>query len=156
MLVSDFEQVLQYKLFIPFLSKSLTLSNPSFSPASFKMVSVTSLISALCLATAASAATHDINVGKSGLTFDPDTTTAAVGDSIVFHFFPGPHGAAQGDFSSPCQPLSNGFYSGFIATSSGEASDKFTVMVNSTDPIYIYCPQIGHCQAGMVAAINPP
>lgn len=32
----------------------------------------------------------------------------------------------------------------------------FLVTVNSTDPIYFYCGQIGHCQAGMVGVINPP
>jgi hypothetical protein len=32
----------------------------------------------------------------------------------------------------------------------------FTVMVNSTDPIWFYCGQVGHCQGGMVGVINPP
>lgn len=32
----------------------------------------------------------------------------------------------------------------------------FLVTINTTDPIYYYCGQIGHCQAGMVGVINPP
>jgi hypothetical protein len=32
----------------------------------------------------------------------------------------------------------------------------FLLTINSTDSIYYYCGQIGHCQAGMVGVINPP
>lgn len=31
----------------------------------------------------------------------------------------------------------------------------FTVTVNDTNPAFFYCAQIGHCQLGMVFAINP-
>ena len=31
----------------------------------------------------------------------------------------------------------------------------FRVMVNSTDPIFFYCTIEGHCQGGMVGAVNP-
>jgi plastocyanin len=114
-----------------------------------------SLLGSLALVGLAVAATHDIFVGKEGLSFSPDTTTAAVGDSLVFHFYPG-HTVAQGSFDSPCNPQSGGFFSGSIsATSSGEASEKFVVKVNNTDPMWIYCTTPGHCQAGMVGVINP-
>jgi hypothetical protein len=33
---------------------------------------------------------------------------------------------------------------------------QFLVTINTTDPIYYYCGQIGHCQGGMVGVINPP
>jgi hypothetical protein len=29
------------------------------------------------------------------------------------------------------------------------------VTVNNTDPVFFYCAQVGHCQAGMVFALNP-
>lgn len=32
----------------------------------------------------------------------------------------------------------------------------FLLTINTTDPIYYYCGQIGHCQKGMVGVINPP
>ena len=112
---------------------------------------------------AAAATTHDINVGNDlktleGLRYSPNVTTAAVGDTVVFHFWPGPHDVVQGDYNSPCNPLKNAFYSGFIqpASSSGEADQVFTIIINDTNPIWIYCSEIAHCQNGMVAVINPP
>lgn len=32
----------------------------------------------------------------------------------------------------------------------------FTIMVNDTKPIWMYCATKGHCQKGMVMAINAP
>lgn len=32
----------------------------------------------------------------------------------------------------------------------------FTLTVNDTDPIWMYCPILDDCQLGMVAVINPP
>jgi plastocyanin len=113
-----------------------------------------SLLGSLALVGVAAAANHDIYVGKDGLSFTPDTTTAAVGDSLVFHFYPG-HTVAQGSFDSPCTPASGGFYSGPISASSGEAKEKFVVKVNNTDPMWIYCTIPSHCEAGMVGVINP-
>lgn len=115
------------------------------------------------LVTAAAAATHDVNVGNDlktleGLRYSPNTTTAAVGDTIVFHYWPGPHDVVQGDYNNPCDPVKNGFYSGFITPTgaSGEADEMFTITINNTDPIWIYCSETAHCQNGMAAVINPP
>lgn len=117
----------------------------------------------LGLAGAAAAATHDIKVGNDlktleGLRYSPNVTTAAVGDTVVFHFFPGQHDVSQGDYNSPCNPLKDGFYSGFIVpdSGSGEADKIFTIKINNTDPIWLYCSETAHCQNGMVAVINPP
>ncbi len=74
----------------------------------------------LSTAALASAATHIINVGQSGLTFSPSSTTAAQGDTLIFQFFGGPHSVVSGDFASPCKPVSSdGFFSGAM-TSSGQ------------------------------------
>jgi hypothetical protein len=73
--------------------------------------------------------------------------------------------------------MSNGVYSGFIPSSSGEAvspglfpscqlffcntklifrkTTHFILTINNTDPIWFYCPQSDHCQSGMVGVINP-
>ncbi len=67
----------------------------------------------LALAATASAATIKINVGQSGLTFTPDSVTAAKGDIVEFHFVGGFHDAVAGDFSQPCTPLASG---GFAST----------------------------------------
>ena len=113
-------------------------------------------LSVLGLVSAAAAASHDIQVGMGGLKFTPSSTTAAVGDTVVFHYYPGNHDVVQGAFASPCAPLSGGFYSGFIDTTGGVASNVFTVTINDTNPIWIYCSQVTHCQQGMAAVINPP
>ncbi|TVY88760.1 hypothetical protein LAWI1_G007640 [Lachnellula willkommii] len=36
-----------------------------------------------------------IDVGEDGLTFSPNSTTAAIGDTIEFHFYPEKHSVAQ-------------------------------------------------------------
>ena len=100
------------------------------------------------------AATHEIDVGESGLTFDPQTFTAQPGDTLIFHLYPS-HDVVQGDFSSPCTPSSNGFYSGpFSQTDNGKK--RFVVTVNSSDAMYWYCSVPQHCQGGMVGGINLP
>ncbi|OAP56081.1 hypothetical protein AYL99_09260 [Fonsecaea erecta] len=108
-------------------------------------------------AAVASAATIDVNVGQNGFTYSPDTVMAAVGDVVNFHFYPGEHTVTQSSFDSPCQPVSgNAINSGVINSNSGQASTMFSMRVNSTDPIWIYCGQVGHCAAGMAMVINPP
>lgn len=103
------------------------------------------------------AATFDVDVGKSGFVFDPDTIDAQVGDIVNFHFYPGDHSVAQSTFEAPCQPSSpNAIFSGFINSGSGEAKTMFSMSVNTTDPIWLYCGQVGHCASGMAMVINPP
>ncbi|KAJ5307916.1 Cupredoxin [Penicillium atrosanguineum] len=104
-----------------------------------------------------SGSVQSVDVGEDGFTFDPDSLTVSAGDKVEFHFYPGNHSVAQSSFAKPCQPLSDSsIFSGFVAPASGESKMVFTLTVNNTDPIWLYCAQIGHCQAGMVAVINPP
>ncbi|KAH8881463.1 Cupredoxin [Thozetella sp. PMI_491] len=108
----------------------------------------------LALAAAANAANFDVQVGKGGLTFTPDSVTAAKGDTVTFHFVGGFHDAVVGDFDKPCTPNGNGFASKrYQGTDAG--TQKFTVTLNSTDPLYYFCSVGQHCANGMVAAINP-
>jgi plastocyanin len=70
----------------------------------------------------ASGSIQTVNVGKSGLTYDPDSLNVASGDKVEFHFFPGDHSVAQAAFDNPCHPLSSSsFFSGFVSPSSGES-----------------------------------
>ncbi|KAH0394408.1 hypothetical protein KCU89_g11394, partial [Aureobasidium melanogenum] len=102
------------------------------------------------------AASHSIDVGEGGLVFSPNSTTAAVGDTVTFHFYPRAHGVARSSYPSPCAAIDNGFNSGFVQVASGESATTFTITINNTDPIWYYCPQGDHCQAGMVGVINSP
>ncbi|PGH28558.1 hypothetical protein GX50_08701 [[Emmonsia] crescens] len=115
-----------------------------------------SIISTVALIAVASAAIIDVKVGEGGLNFNPSTITARQGDDVVFHFFPRNHDVASGPFNAPCTPSDNGFYSGLINADGSQPDATFTVRVNNTTPIWLYCSTSGHCQRGMSAVINPP
>lgn len=74
--------------------------------------------------TSSSGAVHTVDVGEDGFTYNPDTVTAAAGDKVEFHFYPGDHSVVQAAFSSPCQPLNDSsVFSGFmLGTSDGSVS----------------------------------
>jgi len=111
-----------------------------------------SILTLTTLASAASAASITVKVGSGGLVYTPASATAAVGDTVVFEFDSSTHSVTEGSFSDPCNPLTKGFNTGIINT----AGTTFSITVTTTDPIYYYCAQVGHCQAGMVGVINPP
>ncbi|KAK9476270.1 hypothetical protein V1514DRAFT_337368 [Lipomyces japonicus] len=103
---------------------------------------------------------HNVTIGQDGLTFTPDSLTAAKGDYVTFYFDFATHGVAQAGFNTPCTPLQDatgevGFFSGLIAATVSD-TPTFTILVNSSDPIWFYCPEAYHCQSGMVGVINPP
>jgi len=52
------------------------------------------------------------------------------------------------------QPAVKGIFSGFMPTN-GVITPIFTILINDTQPIWYYCSQAMHCQAGMVGVINP-
>ncbi|KAF2806587.1 Cupredoxin [Mytilinidion resinicola] len=136
---------------LPFTLAVAQYGSPKDAPSSSATPTATAL---------ASSSTHTIEVGKSGLSFEPNTTTAAVGDTIVFDFYPQNHSVTQSSFEKPCEPLSStSFFSGFMATSSKPDTKTFTIAIENTDPIWFYCSQnspVDHCKAGMVGVINPP
>jgi len=82
-------------------------------------------LSILALAGTALAASHRIDVGKSGLSFTPDSVTASIGDTLEFYFVGGTHDAVSGDYSAPCTPNASGerFSSG---VQTGSASNVCT------------------------------
>ncbi|KAJ5342594.1 hypothetical protein N7541_011718 [Penicillium brevicompactum] len=112
--------------------------------------------SASSTAASAPSTIHKVDVGEDGFTFDPDTLNVPPGESVEFHFYPQNHSVAQASFDNPCHPAnSTSFSSGFLPTTQ-ESRTVFTVTINDTRPIWYYCGQVGHCQAGMVGVINPP
>jgi plastocyanin len=103
----------------------------------------------------ASSTTQSVDVGESGFTFNPDTIHVPAGGVVEFHFYPGDHSVAQAAFNNPCHPMSDtSFFSGFMA-SARDGKPVWSLTVNDTNPIWFYCGQVGHCQAGMVGVINP-
>jgi plastocyanin len=109
----------------------------------------------LSAVSAASAAVHSITVGDGALAFSPANISAAVGDTVVFSFYPTKHSVAQASFAKPCVPLnSSSFFSGAMTTTSGVNPDTFTITVNDTTPIWFYCSVASHCESGMVGSIN--
>ncbi|KAJ6024689.1 hypothetical protein N7540_005486 [Penicillium herquei] len=103
----------------------------------------------------ASSTTQSVDVGENGFTFNPDTIHVPAGGVVEFHFYPGDHSVAQAAFDNPCHPMSDtSFFSGFME-SAIDGKPVWSLTVNDTHPIWFYCGQVGHCQAGMVGVINP-
>ncbi|KAF9228729.1 Cupredoxin, partial [Gyrodon lividus] len=112
--------------------------------------------------TSAMSTDHKVVVGGSSLTFVPSNITAQVGDTVTFQFMQKNHTATQSTFANPCRDLTStstsgqvGFDSGFIPVSAGVTTfPTYTVQINDTAPIWVYCKQAGHCGQGMVFAVN--
>jgi 1,4-dihydroxy-2-naphthoyl-CoA synthase len=75
------------------------------------------------------------------------------------------HSVVQSTFDQPCIPIQNmmanktdAFFSGFMPTNAsfGATSNvlTYTIRVKDTKPMWFYCSQGKHCQAGMVGAVN--
>jgi len=82
---------------------------------------------------------------------------------VQFQFRGGNHTVTQSNFDNPCLPISAvnqsilGIYSGYQPVAASQAMGQipvFTVMINSTNPIWLYCSQGKHCQNGMSMVIN--
>lgn len=108
--------------------------------------------------------THVVRVGSmdasKALTFSPAELTVAPGELVQFQFAPKNHTVTQSTFDKPCEPLGmnsnvTGIYSGFMPVDpAAQMTATYTVMVNSTAPLWLYCSQGKHCQSGMVMVIN--
>ncbi|WEW54633.1 hypothetical protein PRK78_000053 [Emydomyces testavorans] len=125
---------------------------------------------------------HVVKVGddKGTLRFFPDDMKVPAGEMVQFQFHPRVsdafsskrwaccvltlhqnHSLVQSTFDRPCEPMGRsqrgmaGIQSGFMPVEPGSRQmPVFTIMVNSTQPMWFYCSQGRHCQNGMVMAIN--
>jgi plastocyanin len=106
---------------------------------------------------------HKIIVGGPGkLVYDPSNITAQAGDTVTFEFHQKNHTATQSTFAAPCRALTLtstsgqvGFDSGFMAVADNAATfPTYTIQVNDTSPIWVYCKQTSHCGQGMVFSVN--
>ncbi|KAI0672739.1 Cupredoxin [Trametes maxima] len=108
--------------------------------------------------------THTIKVGENGtLTYSPSSITANNGDTIEFQFLSKNHTVTQSTFASPCSNVTDasgavtGVDSGYQAVAADASSfPVWSITVNNAStPLWFYCRQGKHCQAGMVFAVNP-
>jgi len=109
------------------------------------------------LATAVLATSWQVQVGGvNGLNYNPQTVTAAVGDTVEFIFMAKNHTATQSTFAAPCEPMSGGIDSGFMVVAPNATQvPSMTITVNDTTPLWFFCRQTTHCEKGMVFAVNP-
>jgi plastocyanin len=98
------------------------------------MVSTRAFLAGTALAAISHAANIQVQVGKSGLSYDPPTIAASVGDTVSF-VFDGTHSVVEATFDAPCTPMTGGFE--VPAQSSSGA--VFTIEVTTTDPMWFYC-----------------
>ncbi|OAR03132.1 hypothetical protein LLEC1_05509 [Akanthomyces lecanii] len=92
--------------------------------------------------------------------FVPNLVYAKVGDVVQFQFSSGNHTVTQSNETSACQPMQTSdpkaIHSGHIPFEPGQKNvGTFTMVVQSTKPMLIYCATGPHCQLGQVMAINP-
>ncbi|KII89230.1 hypothetical protein PLICRDRAFT_29570 [Plicaturopsis crispa FD-325 SS-3] len=123
----------------------------------FSLAAITALL-ALAAIPPSRGAQIDVTVGGPGvLKYDPEFVNANVGDTVVFTFKQKNHTATQSSLASPCSQVQGGFDSGFVPVADNSTGPfpvaQFTVQ--DTKPVWVYCKQTGHCQQGMVFAINP-
>jgi hypothetical protein len=92
----------------------------------------------------------------------PETTQAAIGDTIEFAFYPLNHSVVRAEYGYPCIPYEmagpsrKGFFSGFNYVKDVlDNPPTFKVRVNDLEPILFYCSAPGSCiKYGMVGGIN--
>ena len=109
-------------------------------------------LAGLLLASGASAAIHDVQVGDANgnTVFNPEAIVrtkrslsllprtyeffqfADAGDQVIFHFQPKNHSVVQTSFAGPCSPKDGGFNSGFNPVPANQTDNfpTFTVVVN--------------------------
>jgi len=95
--------------------------------------------------------------GPDGLIqYNPSFVTADPGTVIKFIFKQKNHTVTQSTLDTPCSPLAGGFNTGFMPVAENkEPFPTALFTVKDTKPVWFYCQQTGHCQKGMVFAINP-
>ncbi|KAG9051482.1 hypothetical protein FS837_006658 [Tulasnella sp. UAMH 9824] len=125
-------------------------------------MSFKSLLASLLLVSApavlAAPKVWDITVGgPAGPVYTPNQVTAEIGDVLSFHFQSDNYTVTQSTFAAPCTPMAGGFDSGYMPVATGAIEfPVYNVTVQTADPIWIHCKQVGYCGMGMVFAANAP
>lgn len=104
-----------------------------------------------------------VSTANNSLVYTPDNIKANAGEMVQFQFVAGNHTVTQSTFDQPCTPISTiqtnvtGFHSGYQPAAASKETGMiptYTVMINDSKPIWLYCAQGKHCQSGMVMVIN--
>ncbi|KAF4451378.1 serine-threonine rich [Fusarium austroafricanum] len=107
----------------------------------------------------AAAASHTVTVGgPGGLVYQPEELhNVPIGDTVVFEFLSQNHTVSQSGFEKPCDLLTGGMDSGFMANPNNTVSPppQVAMQVMVDTPLWFYCKQGNHCGQGMVFSINP-
>ena len=93
----------------------------------------------------------------------PDVTQAEAGDTILFQFYPTNHSVIRAEYGYPCIPYEDtgvdkvGFFSGFFPVDAILPDPpQWSIVINDTNPIFLYCGATGSCiDHQMLAVINP-
>ncbi|KAI1269883.1 hypothetical protein F5Y18DRAFT_112516 [Xylariaceae sp. FL1019] len=126
----------------------------------FSTVAITTLLG---LVSAQKLHVVSVSSANKSLTFSPNNLQAAVGEMVQFQFVAGNHSVVQSNFDNPCEPIALhntsavGMFSGYMDVAAGESTGMnpvYTMMISATTPIWLYCSQGKHCQAGMTMVIN--
>lgn len=95
-------------------------------------------------------------VGGQQDVFVPNSVVAAVGDVLQFQFSNGNHTVTQSTANEACRPMANGVHSGHIPFQDGQQEvGTFSMVVQNTEPMFLYCATGPHCQLGQVMVVNP-
>ncbi|ERF69068.1 hypothetical protein EPUS_01024 [Endocarpon pusillum Z07020] len=98
---------------------------------------------------------------NASLKFYPEEIRAEAGSMVQFQFYPRNHTVTQSTFDRPCEPINNimpnvtGINSGPMPPVNNMMK-VFTIMINDTRPLWMYCATGDHCEKGMVMVINAP
>ncbi|KAI1425569.1 Cupredoxin [Xylaria sp. FL1777] len=125
----------------------------------------TGVVATALMGLASAQTVHVVSVSSSNnsLAFYPDNLKANVGDMVQFQFLAGNHSVVQSNFDNPCTPIQahvanqTGVFSGYMNVAASAASGTipvYTMEVTAATPLWIYCSQGKHCQAGMVLVVN--
>ncbi|KAK5631237.1 hypothetical protein RRF57_006951 [Xylaria bambusicola] len=115
------------------------------------------------MATAQKVHVVSVSSPNNSLAFYPDNLKADVGDMIQFQFLAGNHSVVQSNFDNPCTPIQainasqSGMFSGYMDVAASESTGMipvYTMEVKAATPLWLYCSQGKHCQAGMVMVVN--
>ncbi|TIB42168.1 hypothetical protein E3P86_00471 [Wallemia ichthyophaga] len=86
------------------------------------------------------------------LRFVPFAMQADVGDKIQFTWMANNHGVTKSSMTGLCNATEDKPFKSPVQN----ATTTFEITVDTTDPMFYYCPVGNHCASGMYGMINPP
>ncbi|KAI0147812.1 Cupredoxin [Xylariaceae sp. FL1272] len=140
------------------INQAVTVTQTVTAGAAATTVGTETIAASATGTVAGAAATHSVTVGgTAGKVFTPDQVQAAVGDMVVFTFQSQNHTVTQSTFALPCEAMAGGMDSGFVPNPNDTVvpAPQVAMQVMTTDPIWLFCAQTGHCGTGMTFSINP-